>query len=149
MRASSRATLTTIFGAALSVAGVIPATPVSAQTTVQELTVTGRYGPDNQPRSLSQAVSYADLDLSSPEGRNELKHRISLTARYLCDKLGENETSDTVVPSCRNAAEQDAMAQARPIIAAFKRGPQWAAGPAWSPPYPSTWDKSYPTSPYP
>jgi UrcA family protein len=145
---SSRVMLTTVLGAALSVAGVgiIPTTSALAQTSVEELTVTGHYGPDGA-QSLSQPVSFADLDLSSSDGRNEFKHRISLTARYLCEKLGENETSDGVTPSCRDSAVSDAMAQAGPIIKAFQRA-QWAAGPAWSPPYPTAWEKTYPDSPY-
>jgi UrcA family protein len=141
--------LATVFGAALSVAGIgiISATPAVAQSSVDEVTVIGHFGPDNAPQSLSQAVSYADLDLSTSPGKNELKHRISLTARYLCDKLGEEEDSGSVEPSCRKAAVSDAMAQARPIIAAFERT-AWAAGPAWNAPYPPTWENTYPDSPY-
>jgi UrcA family protein len=140
-----------LFGAALSVAGmgIVAVTPASAQTTVEEFTVTGHVGPDNEPTSLSKAVSYADLDLSSAEGRYELKHRISLTARYLCERLGEDETSDGVVPSCRDVAVRDAMRRARPIIIAFQRESEWAAVAAWRPAYPSRWDNAYPDSPYP
>jgi UrcA family protein len=122
------------------------AAPAQAQSTVEELTVTGHYGgplPDNV-RSISQTVSFADLDLSTGDGRHELKHRISLTARYLCDKLGESDTSDGVAPSCRDAATKDADAQADTVIASFTRGTTWAAGPAWSPPYPRTWVETYP-----
>lgn len=141
-----------LFGAAMSVAGmgIIAATPpASAQTTVEEFTVTGHHGPDNEATSLSQAVSYADLDLSTAEGRYELKYRISHTARYLCRKLGEDETSDGVVPSCRDAAVRDAMTRARPIIFAYERDSEWAAERAWRPPYPPTWNDAYPDSPYP
>ena len=65
-----------------------------------EITVTGRYGrvPDSV-QSLSQTVSYTDLDLSIAADRAELRHRLNLTARYLCDKLGESDTSDSIVPS--------------------------------------------------
>jgi UrcA family protein len=132
-----------MLGAALSAGGlgIIAGAPASAQSTVEELTVTGHYGPDNTPSRLSQAVSYADLDLSTSDGRYLLKQRISLTARYLCDRLGEDEASDGVLPSCKDAAISDAMAQARPIIPYFTRGSQWAAGPAWN--------QTYPDSPYP
>jgi UrcA family protein len=122
------------------------AAPVLAQSTVEEVTVMGRYGtlPDNV-RSVSQTVSYADLDLSADAGRHEFKHRIALTARYLCDKLGESDSSDGVVPSCRDAATRDAYAQADAVIAHFSpRGPTWVAGPAWSEPYPRTWVETYP-----
>jgi UrcA family protein len=129
-------------GAAL----VAAATPVLAQSTVEEVTVTGRYGPlPDNIRSISQTVSYADLDLGSADGRHELKHRISLTARYLCDKLGESDTSDPVVPSCRDAATRDADARAGAVIARFSsRGPTWVAGSRWSAPYPRTWIEKYP-----
>jgi UrcA family protein len=132
-------------GAILTGATLLAATaPARAQSTVEELTVTGHYGklPDNV-RSVSQTVSYADLDLTSDGGRHELKHRIALTARYLCDKLGESDTGG-VVPSCRDAATTDADRQADDVIAHLSRGPTWVAGPAWSPPYPRTWVETYP-----
>ena len=129
-------------GAAL----VAAATPVLAQSTVEEVTVIGRHGPlPDDVRSISQTVSYADLDLGSADGRHELKHRIALTARYLCDKLGESDASDPVVPSCRDAATRDAVAQADAAIAHFaSRGPAWVARSTWSGPYPRTWIEEYP-----
>ena len=142
----------TLVGAMLAGIGAISgATPALTQassggSTVEELTVTGRYGtvPDNV-KSLTQPVSYADLDLSTPAGQHEFRHRISLTARYLCDKLGENDTATSVVPSCRDAAEKDANAQADTVIAHFApRGPSWVARQTWTPPYPSTWAEKYP-----
>src|SRR3546814_5192855 len=65
-----------------------------AQDSPEAIIVTGEYGevPDSV-RTLSQAVSYADLDLSKEAGRDMLRHRVSLTARFLCDKLGETNTS--------------------------------------------------------
>jgi UrcA family protein len=130
--------------AGLSLASFAPR--AGAQTTVEELTVTGRYGrvPDSV-KSLSQAVSYADLDLSTEFGRKELRHRVSLTARYLCDKLGESATGDALAPSCRDAATKDAMARAGTIEEHFApRGTTWAAGTAWVPPYPADWTTRYP-----
>jgi UrcA family protein len=129
-------------GAAL----VAAATPVLAQSSVEEVTVTGRYGPlPDNVRSISQTVSFADLDLGSTDGRHELKHRIALTARYLCDKLGESDTSDPVVPSCRDVATSDADTRADAVIASFSsRGPTWEARSAWSAPYPRTWVEKYP-----
>ena len=131
-----------ILGAATLLAA---ATPVLAQSSVEGVTVTGRYGPlPDSVRSISQPVSYADLDLGTLAGRHELKHRISLTARFLCDRLGESDTSDGMVPSCRDAAKKDAYAQADTAIAQFmSRGTTWVAGPAWSPPYPSSWEDRY------
>jgi UrcA family protein len=142
-----RTLLTSAFGAALVVTGaaVVPATSALAQNTVDEVTVTGHYGPDNAPTTLSLPVSYADLDLSTHEGRDMFKHRLSLTARYLCGKLGEDESNDALTPSCRDAAVRDAMAQARPIIAAYRAG---TLGATWTPPYPTAWDTTYPDTPY-
>jgi UrcA family protein len=132
-----------LLGAALSVAGVgiVAAAPARAQSTVDELTVTGRYGPGNEPNALSQAVSYADLDLSTGYGRDILRRRVSMTAHYLCRELGEDEYGDGLAPSCQEAAVRDAMYRARPIIIAYERRAEWA----WREPY-----RSYPYySPYP
>jgi UrcA family protein len=125
-------------GAILAGAALVgAATPVRAQSSVEEVTVTGRYGPlPDDVRSISQTVSYADLDLGSADGRHELKHRIALTARYLCDRLGESDDSDPVVPSCREAAMRDANARADAMIAYVSyRGPTWEARSGWSGPY--------------
>jgi len=122
------------------------AVPAAAQTT-EEIIVTGHYGrvPDNV-NSLTQAVSYADLDLSTDAGKRELKHRVSLTARYLCNKLGENELGSTgPIPSCREAAVKDAMSRVGTVEAhAAPRGTAWVAGSAWQAPYPAEWVKTYP-----
>ena len=122
------------------------ASPSLAQDN-EELVVTGRYhgtAPDSV-QSLSQTVSYADLDLSTAGGRAEFRHRLRLTARFLCGKLGENESSDGVVPSCRDATVADAMTRAGTLEAHFApRGTTWVAAPAWSAPYPTTWVSQYP-----
>lgn len=111
----------------------------------EDITVTGRYGPSSNVQSLSQVVSYADLDLSTKEGRDELHHRLNLTARYLCDKLGESDTSSAVVPSCRDAAVRDAMSRVGTIEAHFApRGTTWTRPSPWSPPYPADWSQRYP-----
>jgi UrcA family protein len=119
--------------------------PVQAQAAPEEITVTGRYGkvPDNV-QSLSQAVSYADLDLSTAAGKSELRRRLNLTARFLCEKLGESDAATPPVPSCRDAAVKDAMERAGTLEAGFApRGTTWVAGPAWKAPYPEDWVKGY------
>jgi UrcA family protein len=133
---------------ALAIAGAAligVASPGLAQD--EELVVTGRYGgtvPESV-RSLSQTVSYRDLDLSTAGGRAEFRHRIRLTARFLCNKLGESDTATSVVPSCRDAATRDALNRAGTLEAHFApRGTTWVAGPAWTPPYPATWTSQYP-----
>jgi len=121
------------------------AAPVLAQGG-EDIVVTGRYGPvPDNVQSLSQTVSYADLDLSTRAGRDELRHRVSLTARYLCSRLGESDSATPPVPSCRDAAYRDAMQRVGTIEAQFApRGTGWVAGPAWQPPYPEDWVSRYP-----
>jgi len=85
------------------------AAPAFAQTTVQELTVTGRLGP-NGPTTLSRTVSFADLDLTTDSGRHELDRRIHATANDLCHELGEQP--EAVIPPLRQSCEQQAVASA-------------------------------------
>jgi UrcA family protein len=123
------------------------AVPALAQVVHEEdIIVTGRYGtvPENAT-SASERVSYADLDLSVPAARDILKHRISLTARYLCEKLGETDTAPGVAPSCRDAAIKDAMNRVGTIEEGFApRGTAWVARAPWNPPNPADWDRRYP-----
>lgn len=111
----------------------------------EDIIVMGRYG--NVPSSvqtLSQSVSYADLDLSLPSHRTELKRRVTLTARYLCQKLGETSSGDPVAPSCQTAARNDALKRIGTIEEGFApRGTAWVAPPAWHAPYPSDWVATY------
>lgn len=122
------------------------AAPAAAQMPLEEdIIVTGRYDrvPDNA-QSASQPVSYADLDLGTAAGRDELRTRVRLTARYLCSKLGE---SDSVAPgpSCRDAAYKDAMARVGTLEEGWApRGTAWVARPAWRAPYPDDWRHRYP-----
>jgi len=122
------------------------AVPAVAQSSDEEVIVTGRYGPmPDNVQSLSQSVSYADLDLSTAAGRAEFRHRLRLTARFLCEKLGESDTATSVAPSCRDAAVRDALDRAGTLEAHFApRGTTWVAGPAWQPPYPEAWVSKYP-----
>lgn len=136
--------LTSSLGCLLMIASA--ASPVTAQSAPEEITVTGRYGkvPDSV-QSLSQSVSYADLDLSTAAGKAELRKRLNLTARFLCQKLGEADTSTPPVPSCRAAAVDDAMNRVGKLEASFApRGTTWVAGPAWQAPYPADWATKYP-----
>ena len=117
--------------------------PVVVQTVPEQIVIVGHYGrlPDNV-ESASQIVGYGDLDLSIPADRDILRHRISLTARYLCDRLGE---TDTGPGSCRDAATRDAMQRVGTIWAhSAPRGTAWVRPPAWVPPYPQAWITQYP-----
>ena len=94
------------------------AAPAMAQATAQELTVTGRYGADPNVQTLSAAVSYADLDLTTEAGRQMLGERVKLTARDLCKQLGEDPASVTPpAPSCQQAALDSVREQQRMAIA--------------------------------
>jgi len=126
-------------------AGALPVI-AQAQAAPEEIIVTGNYGraPDSA-RTLSQSVSYADLDLSTKAGRDEMQHRLKLTARFLCDKLGESSTGDSLTPSCRDAAVRDANKRFGTIEASFApRGTTWVRPSPWSPPYPTDWTARYP-----
>ena len=132
----------------LGVVSLASALPVRAQPAPlppppEEIIIVGHYGrvPDNVD-SASVAVGYADLDLNNPADREVLRRRISLTARYLCDKLGE---SDTGPGSCRDAATQDALRRVGTIEENFApRGTAWVRPPPWAPPYPNAWVQQYP-----
>ena len=118
----------------------------SAQATSEEIIVTGRYErvPDSA-QTASQAVSYADLDLSTSAGKMELRRRVNLTARFLCDKLGEGSGGDAITPSCRQASSQDALKRVGTLEEGFApRGTAWVRPPAWSAPYPADWATRYP-----
>lgn len=131
--------------AAAAAAQVMPL-PAHAQPAPEEITVEGRYGrvPDSV-QTLSQVVSYSDLDLSTKVGRDELRHRIRLTARFLCDKLGETDSARSALPSCQSAAISDAESRVGKVEAGFApRGTAWVAPPAWKAPYPDEWAKQYP-----
>lgn len=123
-----RKTLSSSGLAALIAFGGLAAAPAAAQV-VEEITVMGRLGPDGRPTTLSRAVSYRDLDITTPWGQDELRRRIRDTARELCAELGEPSRTVTggIVPSCRAEAERDAFASMQVAVAgAVPRGPDWA-----------------------
>jgi UrcA family protein len=103
--------------AAAALGVILVGAPAAHAQTVEELTVVGRLGPDGEARSLSQPVSYADLDLTLPAHQAELKQRVSSTARNLCDRLGEGASDVSIAPSCRDAAVRDSQEQVRFAIA--------------------------------
>lgn len=109
MRYLALATLT----AAVAVGG-----PCFAQT-VGELTVTGR-GPmlHDRAMSISETVSYSDLDLRYAGDRNRLEQRVNDTARRICTKLNEPSPSrHNLGASCQEIAVRDAMGQVRQAFA--------------------------------
>lgn len=130
----------------LGAAALAPTPPLAAQPVPDQIVIVGHYGrvPDSV-QNLSMVVSYADLDLTLPADRAILRHRISLTARFLCDKLGESDQPTMSGPSCREVATRDAMRRIGTIEAHFApRGTAWVRPPAWMPPYPEAWVSQYP-----
>jgi UrcA family protein len=104
--------------AALAVAAFATASLPAFAQSVEELTVTGRMGPDGKPQSLSAAVSYADLDLRARADQAELRHRIAATAHDLCGKLGEPGPSRAALGrTCEDVAIRDAAPQVKLAIA--------------------------------
>lgn len=92
--------------------------------------------------SLSQRVGYRDLDLYYADDRRELRRRVSLTARDLCDRLGEPDSSGSILPSCRDAATRDALRRVgTPAETWAPRDTAWIAPPRWRapPPPPVRW----------
>ena len=140
-----------IAGLALCTVASLPMSYSALAQAPEEIIVTGRYGQvPESVRTLSQAVSYADLDLSTPTGRSILRQRVNLTARFLCDRLGESDASSPIVASCRDAAVSDAMTRVGTVEASFApRGTTWVRPPAWQPPYPAAWETQYPMTPAP
>lgn len=139
-------TANVMIGLGLILGATVLPCAASAQSNSEEIIVSGRYGkvPDSA-QTASQSVSYADLDLSTSAGRDELRHRVNLTARFLCDKLGESASGDAVAPSCRQAATQDAMKRVGTLEEGFApRGTAWVRPPVWSAPYPADWATRYP-----
>ncbi len=127
--------------AAAGVAALAATAPAHAQQYVEEIVVEGYQG--KLPRNVDRAatvVSYADLDLTTEWGRDELRQRVRLTARYLCEKLGETDHSTGVVPSCRDKAYRDTMKRVGTVEAnAVPRGAAWVQPPRWAAPYPAAW----------
>jgi UrcA family protein len=113
------------------------AAPTLAQGYDEDVTVTGQGRVPDYVDHLSQRVSYADLDLSRSYDRRVLRGRIDDSASFLCDKLGESDDNYGVVPSCRTAAYQDGVQQARYVEGFARRGD-------WASPARSTYTGNYP-----
>jgi len=111
MRTLVLATLTS--AAALMAAPAAFAQPPQPtyDTSVEELTVTGHL-PGAQLRSLSERVSFADLDLTYAGDRHRLEVRVSNAARRVCTQLNEEgRNHNNLGKSCQDRAVRDAMDQ--------------------------------------
>jgi len=70
-----------------------------------------------QPSHVSEAVSYADLDLRTPSGQAALDRRIETTARRLCEVNGQNSNFSEWVRQRRCFRESMYVARGRARIA--------------------------------
>jgi UrcA family protein len=72
---------------------------------------------------VDRAVSYADLDLTTPSGSAELMKRVNAAAEDACrqvDTADRVELSDTDDTSCLSAAKDGGLKQANDAIAAAR-----------------------------
>jgi UrcA family protein len=114
--------LATLTAAAALVGAAIPSLALAQN--IDELTVTG-HGPRAQ--SLSEAVSYADLDLTLRGDRATLQRRVSDTANRLCNALNQDPASrHNMGKSCKDIAVRDAMGQVRQAFADASASPGYA-----------------------
>jgi UrcA family protein len=98
--------------AAAGLAAAAFAVPTLAQT-VEELTVTG-HTQRNSPQTLSETVSYADLDLTQKSQRTILERRVSDAAGRVCDRLNQDRPGRTNLGhSCQEVAIRGASDQMR------------------------------------
>jgi len=104
--------LATLAAAATLVGGA----PALAQP-IEELTVTGHL-PGQRAYSLSETVSFADLDLTRGYDRETLRLRVNNTARRLCARLNqESPNPANMGHSCQENAVRGAMDQVRQAFA--------------------------------
>lgn len=69
-------------------------------------------------RADTRAVSYADLDLTSPQGQSVLDHRIATAVRQVCGRAYPTDLqSRRQVELCRSATLADIQAQRNDALA--------------------------------
>ncbi len=101
--------------ATLTAAAALAIGATAQAQNLDELTVTG-HGPRAQ--TLTDTVSYADLDLTQRADRRTLERRVSDTAGRLCDELRQDPASHhNMGTSCKDIAIRDAMGQVRQAFA--------------------------------
>ncbi|MDO7844508.1 UrcA family protein [Sphingomonas immobilis] len=102
---------------ALGVALMGAAAPALAQSDTyygdaDDVTVYGSRVPDDVT-TLSQRVSYDDLDLRYAADREVLRGRVRDSAADVCERLGESDSGRSFGSSCRDDALNGAMRQVR------------------------------------
>jgi UrcA family protein len=120
-----------VVAAGIAWAGAKAAEP--AATEVSPLEVIGHKGAPTGP-SVSYPVGYRDLDLRTPAGQEELRRRVAVSAKYVCNQLGSMDRQ--TLKECVENARKDGMIGARKLIddaamskASFHRGPTWKPPP--------------------
>jgi UrcA family protein len=79
-------------------------------------------GASDEVISISQRVSYADLNLATASGSREMEARVRNTARTLCEKLDQNyPLSGTSAETCVKNAVSKGMADVRIAIEAAEK----------------------------
>jgi UrcA family protein len=85
-------------------------------------------GASDHVISISRRVSFADLNLASYSGSQEVEARVRTTAKALCDKLDElYSTSRIDVQACVGEAVSKGMADVRVAIATAEKKARTAA----------------------
>lgn len=110
-----------LFASAALACGVMLSAPVMAQDSSEDITI---YAPrlhvepggrDALPEkvSLSRAVSYDDLDLTTYEGARDLRYRVRDEAREVCRQLADAYPVYQIQgANCLRDATRDALIQA-------------------------------------
>jgi UrcA family protein len=120
-------TMTAAMSGALAVAGVVFTHAPALAQPIEEMTVTAH--PHDKPDKMSFRVGYADIDLRTKAGRDELERRVDVTAEYLCKRLGEND-----IHTCKDEARSDVAKQVADAEDQAIGMKSWKPGPAWTPP---------------
>lgn len=122
--------------ATLAAAATLVGAPAFAQSVLEEVTVTV-HGLQNEEQTKSQAVSFADLDLTKKADRQKLGLRVADTAHDLCEAMNEPgpRSPDNFGHSCEEIAVRNAKVDIKQAVAAA-RGADYAqtafADPEWN-----------------
>ena len=127
MRAALKTIVIYATGAIAAGGLVFSALPAVSAQTVEEVVVTGH--PKNLPETASYHVSYADIDLATPEGVKEANRRIRVAAEFVCGQLNSGlDVGECTRDAVRNASHKIDQAKAKQPHP-FKAGPSWVAPP--------------------
>lgn len=112
--------------AATTMALAAAAAPAIAQD-LDELVITGH--GRNPPPSLTERVSFDDLDLRAAPDRAVLRYRVVKTAQRVCRLLGEQAPTPSPsirANSCEGVATTNAMRQVRVAVRQAYERPAYA-----------------------